>query len=214
MTRTSAPWATPSSTAGRRLLLTEPATLDAIPVLDDATFAALAAAPVPPAGAPTAAVAPPLPAATPDAASAPAPARLPAAAPSPSRRVAARRDGDGPPSSCSRRAARHRRLVPGAMGVLLAVGALVAAASPATVVEAAPVATAPFAVELGAVAVDSSAAEEVAVSAPTTVPRAKDTRDGEVAAALADPTTEATAHPSDGHDTAHRLGLLATLADG
>lgn len=41
MPTTSSPWASPSSPAGRRLLLAEPPTADDIPVLDPATFARL-----------------------------------------------------------------------------------------------------------------------------------------------------------------------------
>lgn len=39
MPTTSSPWASPSSPAGRRLLQSEPATADGIPVLDEATLA-------------------------------------------------------------------------------------------------------------------------------------------------------------------------------
>ena len=52
MPTTSSPWASPSSPAGRRLLQSEPATADGIPVLDEATLAlgaalvAVSAAPV------------------------------------------------------------------------------------------------------------------------------------------------------------------------
>lgn len=43
MPTTSSPWASPSSPAGRRLLQSEPATADAVPVLDAATLAVGAA---------------------------------------------------------------------------------------------------------------------------------------------------------------------------
>lgn len=153
MPTTSSPWASPSSPAGRRLLLSEPATADDIPVLDDATLAlgaALGAAPT-----------------------APAPTSAPAVRAHPARRTAA---------LASVRRAPRRGLVAAALVVsLLAIGttAGLERPAPAATTQASTAASAPSMPHLGhaagiALAADRVAAGDVAVGliAPTESVRA------------------------------------------
>jgi hypothetical protein len=127
---TSSPWASPSSPAGRRLLQSEPATADDIPILDEATLA-LGAALVAASAPATAVVAPPA---------------------SPARRrstVRARaRSGVAPAAAPGRRGLVAAALVMG----LLAVGATAGLDRPAPAASA-PVEAAPLALGRAAGAV-------------------------------------------------------------
>ena len=187
MPTTSSPWASPSSPAGRRLLLTEPSTLDAIPVLDDATLALGAAL--------VAASATTDPTPAPRIASASA-AHRPAS-------TAASARSSVPSRSHRGRPAVRRGMVAAALAVgLLAVGAAPVLDRPAPALSAsAPVASH---------ALGRAAGVAVGTSGPVAPgPLA----DGQVVVGLVDPTetlraTPAGAPPSLGG----RLGTLVALA--
>ncbi|QYG95234.1 hypothetical protein HC251_24250 [Iamia sp. SCSIO 61187] len=215
MPTTTSPWASPSSPAGRRLLLTEPATLDAVPVLDDATFAALAQTAAEPLPASSAAT-PASPAATP---SSPGVARRTAIR----WRFDVRRPPVSPPRCAvaaararssqrlDRRVARRLALGAAAAVALLVLVAPAMAAGPGGAARSEGVAVAPLG--LGRVV-----GQAVASTHPVAEGGAPPPADaGDVVVALVQPTETLRATPAvraPAADLGARLGAAVVLAAG
>ncbi len=238
MPTTSSPWASPSSPAGRRLLHAEPATLDAIPVLDDALLAlgaALTATPpvavaaAAPAPAPAVVAAPavvpavialvPAPASTPGPAPA-VPARALAVAPSPAALAATPGPAPAVPAPALAVAAGLAAVVPSAAGPAPAARSL-SRRTARRVLAAAVVAIIALGVGAGIdrtppVSADAEATGPLALGRATGLALdheiAPALADGELIVALATPTEALAARPgATAPSLATRLGAHAAL---